>query len=198
MSCLAGQNYAQIEKNLRNTSNHAPLLSPRYNKARVYGSPLHSKALERTNYRASTPTPLRRTKRVARLATPCISIVTRLDFSRLTTNPLSVLQDGILVVMTICGVKWRHEHCYLGSAVLDFTIHLNPKWPPFLVFFVYMQISPYFLVWGIIFYAKKLLSVFFPFLFFSFLNFICDAKFGQHIWRHNSSHMRWNKTLKNR
>ena len=27
----------------------------------------------------------------------------------------------------------------------------------------------------------------------SFLEVLSDAKFGQHIWRHSSSHMEWNK-----
>ena len=30
----------------------------------------------------------------------------------------------------------------------------------------------------------------------SFLEVLSDAKFGQHIWRHSSSHMEWNKDQK--
>ena len=42
------------------------------------------------------------------------------------------------------------------------------------------------------FYAENCYQVFT----ISFLNFLCDAKFGHHIWCHSSSHIGWNKHQK--
>lgn len=115
--------YAKLRaicKTLGHTRNNAPLPTSRYKMGGVDGSPLgcffpfccgkqrvDCKALERMHYLAPTPTPPRRTRGVLRMKYPFYFRCDKTwpNFSHLISSPLPALQEEILLVMTICGVK---------------------------------------------------------------------------------------------